>query len=193
MKKLLSAVVAMVMVLGISNAFAAEKKAAKPAEKKTEAAAPAKADDSAAAKGMYWEKWEKGKAQGIVPPCGTNVLAVGGDEILQATVDTYCAVKPGKYQSFINPAVMKVYKAKGNKYADGQVAVLQFKEIGVAFTTDIKGGKPVYDVVSLKDGKSIASKEANHPLNPAVCEKCHAGFKNACADRGFTCGNRTDY
>lgn len=189
MKKVLSAVVAMVMMVGITGAFAAEKKAAKPAEKAA-AAAPAVDESAVAAKGMYWEKWEKGTAQGIVPPCGTNVLPLGGDDILQATVDTYCAVKPGKYQSFINPAAMKVYKAKGNKYADGQIAVLQFKEIGVAFTTDIKGGKPSYDVVSLKDGKSIASKEANHPLNPAVCEKCHASFKNACVDRGYTCGNR---
>lgn len=182
MKKVLFGIIAMVMVLSVSSVFAAEKAPA--------AAAPAKADDGSAAKGMYWEKWEKGTAQGIVPPCGTNVLPLGGDDILQATVDTYCAVKPGKYQSFISPAAMKVYKAKGNKYADGQVAVLQFKEIGVAFTTDIKGGKPIYDVVSLKDGKSIASKEANHPLNPAVCEKCHASFKNACVDRGYTCGNR---
>ncbi len=181
MKKVLFGILAIVMVLGITgNTIAAEKKAAAPAEE----------DQFAPAKGMYWAKWEKGTAKGIVPPCGVNVLPLGGDDILQATVDTYCAVKPGKYQSFINPAAMKVYKAKGDKYADGQIAILQFKEIGVAFSTDIKDGKPVYDVLSLKDGKSIASKEANHPLNPAVCEKCHAGFKNACVDRGYTCGNR---
>lgn len=186
MKKLLSGIVAMVMFLGVTSAFAAEKKAAKQAGKATTAAT---ADDAAAA-GMYWEKWEQGIAKGIVPPCGVNVLPLGGDDILQATVDVYCGVKPGKYVSFINPAAMKVYKAKGNKYADGKVAVLQFKEIGAAFTTDIVNGKPVYDVVALKDGKSIASMEANHPLNPAVCEKCHASFNDACVNRGFTCGNR---
>lgn len=186
MKKLLSGVLSMVMLLGVTSAIAAEKKAAKAPEK---AAVAAPADDAAAA-GMYWEKWEHGIAKGIVPPCGVNVLPLGGDDILQATVDTYCAVKPGKYVSFINPAAMKVYKAKGNKYADGKIAVLQFKEIGAAFTTDIVNGKPVYDVVALKDGKSIASHEANHPLNPAVCEKCHASFNNACVNRGFTCGNR---
>ena len=189
MKKLLSGIVAIVMLLGITNAFAAEKKAEKPAAKAA-AAAPADDDQFEAAKGMYWEKWSKGVAKGLMPPCGVNVLPLGGDDILQATVDIYCAVKPGKYMSFINPAAMKVYKAKGNKYPDGKLAILQFKEIGVAFSTDIKDGKPVYDVLSIKDGKSVASKDAGHPLNPAVCEKCHASFKNTCVDRGYTCGNR---
>lgn len=183
MKKILFAVLAMVMVFGIAgNGLAAEKKAA----------APAADDPYTAQKGMYWEKWEKG-VKGFVPPCGTGVLAVGGDEILQATVDTYCAVKPGKYAAFINPSVYKIYKEKGNKYPDGKIAVLQFKEIGVAFTTDIKDGKPVYGVVTLKDGKSAASSEKGHPLNPETCANCHAGFKNVCVDRGYTCGNRTDY
>jgi len=172
MKKGLSAIFAMVLFLGITSAFAAEKKA--------DPAVPA----------MYWAKWEKGTAKGIVPPCGTNVLPLGGDDILQATVDTYCGVKPGKYESYISPEAMKAYKAHGNKYPDGKVAVLEFKEIGAAFTTDIVNGRPVYDVVALKDGKSIASKDPNHPLNPATCEKCHASFNNACVNRGYTCGNR---
>ena len=30
----------------------------------------------------------------------------------------------------------------------------------------MKDGKPVYDVVAIADGKSIASKEKDHPLNP---------------------------
>jgi hypothetical protein len=171
MKKVLFAILAMVMVFGISgSSFAAEK------------AAPAHVN--------YWDKWEKGIAKGIVPPCGTNVLPLGGDEILQATVDTYCAVKPGKYESYINPAVMKIYKAKGKNYPDGKTAVLEFKEIGVAFTTDHKDGKPIYDVVSLKDGKSVASSEKGHPLNPETCANCHAGHNNICVNLGYVCGNR---
>lgn len=137
---------------------------------------------------LYWKDWTEGQAKGVVPPCGTNVLALGGDDILQATVETYCAVKPGQYVSYINPKVMDIYKKRGKSYPDGKTGILQFSDIGVAFTTDHKGGKPIYDVVSLKDGKSIASKEANHPLNPATCEKCHASFKGTC--RGFVCGNR---
>lgn len=140
--------------------------------------------------GNYWDNWEKGTAQGIVPPCGVNVLPLGGDDILQATVDTYCGINPGKYTSYINPAVIKIYKAKGNKYPDGKLAVLEFKDIGAAFTTDIKDGKPVYDAVALKDGKSIASKEKGHPLNPQTCANCHASFNDACKKRGYTCGNR---
>lgn len=137
---------------------------------------------------FYWKGWPEGQAKGVVPPCGTNVLALGGDDILQATVETYCAVKPGQYVSYINPKVMDIYKKKGKKYPDGHTGILQFDEIGVAFTTDHKDGKPIYDVLSLKDGKSIASKEPNHPLNPKVCETCHATFKGVC--RGFVCGNR---
>lgn len=183
MKKLLLGMFAMVLSLGIcGTALSADKdakKAAPVAEKKAEATMP-----------MYWDKWDKGVAKGFVPPCGTNVLPLGGDDILQATVDTYCGVKPGKYQSYINPAAMKVYKAKGNKYPDGKTGVLEFKEIGVAFTTDHKGGVPIYDVVSLKDGKSVASKDKGHPLNPETCATCHIGFKGVCSSIGFVCGNR---
>jgi len=179
MKKLLLAMFALVVSLGIcGSAAAAEKKAAPAAENKAEAAMA-----------MYWDKWPKGTAKGFVPPCGTNVLPLGGDDILQATVDTYCAVKPGKYTSYINPAAMKVYKAKGNKYPDGKTGILEFKEIGVAFTTDHKGGVPIYDVISLKDGKSAASKDKGHPLNPETCASCHIGHKGVCV--GFVCGNRS--
>ena len=83
---------------------------------------------------------------------------------------------------------MDIYKKRGNKYPDGKTGILEFKEIGVAFTTDHKNGMPIYDVVSLKDGKSVASKEKGHPLNPEVCANCHASFKQVCV--GFVCGNR---
>lgn len=183
MKNVFRGILVLALSIGISSAtLAAEqgtaaKKAAPAAEKKADAAMP-----------MYWDKWEKGKAKGFVPPCGTNVLPLGGDDILQATVDTYCAVKPGKYVSYINPAAMKVYKARGGKYPDGKTGVLEFKEIGVAFTTEHKGGVPIYDVIALKDGKSAASKDKGHPLNPQVCADCHIGFKGVCV--GFVCGNR---
>lgn len=181
MKKVFWAMLALVVSFGIAGTVGAAEKGGKAAA----AAKPAEA-----AMPMYWDKWDKGTAKGFVPPCGTNVLPLGGDDILQATVDTYCAVKPGKYNSYVNPAVMKVYKAKGNKYPDGKTAVLEFKEIGVAFTTDHKGGVPVYDVVALKDGKSIASKDKGHPLNPEVCAACHIGHKGVCSSLGFVCGNR---
>lgn len=143
---------------------------------------------TAGAADMYWAKWNKGLAELIVPDCGVNVLPIGGDDILQATVDIYCGLKPGAYRSWINPAAMDVYKKKGTNYPDGQTAVLEFPDAKIAFTTDHKGGKGVYDVISLKDGKSIASKEAKHPLNPQTCATCHLGFKGVC--KGEVCGNR---
>jgi hypothetical protein len=137
---------------------------------------------------MYWAKWAKGKAELIVPDCGVNVLPLGGDDILQATVDIYCGLKPGSYRSWINPKVMDIYNKKGANYPDGQTGVLEFPDTGIAFTTDHKGGKGVYDAISLKDGKSIASKEPKHPLNPQTCATCHLGFKGVCV--GEVCGNR---
>lgn len=144
--------------------------------------------NTATAGGPYWSDWPEGTAKGIVPPCGTNVLALGGDDVLQATVDTYCAVEPGSYTSYINPKVMDHYKARSTSYPDGRVGILEFKDIGVAFTTDMKNGSPIYGVVSLKDGSSVASPAAGHPLNPQVCAKCHASFDGVC--KGFVCGNR---
>jgi len=136
----------------------------------------------------FWKKWPAGKAKGPMPPCGVNVIALGGDDILQATVDIYCGVKPGNYKSFINPKAFATYKVRGSKYPDGIVGVLVFKQIDAVFTTEIKGGKPIYDVLQISTGKSIASSDAGHPLNPATCEKCHASFEGVC--KGFVCGNR---
>jgi len=116
------------------------------------------------------------------------VLALGGDDILQATVDIYCGVKPGSYVSFINPAAMDVYNARGSEYPDGPTGVLVFEDIGVVFTTDHKGGEPIYDVRKIADNTSVASSEAGHPLNPETCATCHAGFDGVC--KGFVCGNR---
>lgn len=138
--------------------------------------------------GNYWDKWAPGKAKGPMPDCGVNVLPLGGDEILQATVDTYCKLKPGAYVSYVNPAIKKTYDARGDKYPDGKGAVLVFKAIGAVFTTDFAGGKIVYDVLAIKDEKSIASKDKGHPLNPETCATCHAGYNKAC--RGGICGNR---
>jgi len=138
--------------------------------------------------GNYWDKWQKTISLDIFPDCGINVLGAGGDDILQATIDTYCGVKPGGYVGYINPKVSDIYKKKGKIYPDGDTAVLVFKQIGVAFTTAHKGGQPIYDVISIKDGKSVASKEEGHPLNPNTCAKCHVGFKGVC--KGFVCGNR---
>ncbi len=138
--------------------------------------------------GNYWDSWQKTVWLDIFPECGVNVRGVGGDDILQATVDTYCGVKPGGYVGYVNPKAVEIYKKKGKLYPDGKTAVLVFKTIGVAFTTDHKSGKPIYDVVSITDGKSVASKEKGHPLNPETCANCHAGFKGVC--KGFLCGNR---
>lgn len=142
----------------------------------------------AAQAGNYWDGWKPGKAKGPMPPCNVNVIALGGDDILQATVDTYCGIKPGNYVSYINPAAWDVYTKKGAKYPDGQTGVLVFKDIDAVFTTDHKGGQPVYDAKKISTGQSIASKEAGHPLNPQTCAKCHATFNGVC--KGFVCGNR---
>ncbi|VAX23530.1 hypothetical protein MNBD_NITROSPINAE01-1897 [hydrothermal vent metagenome] len=138
--------------------------------------------------GNYWDNWTKGKAQGPMPDCGVNVLPLGGDQILQDTVDIYCGVKPGSYKSWINPKVMKIYKRKGKHYPDGKTGVLVFKTIGVVFTTDHKDGQPIYDVLTIADEKSVASSEPNHPLNPNTCKVCHETHGGTC--KGFVCGNR---
>ncbi len=160
---------------------------AKPSPLLSPSVASAEAPAAAVAKN-YWADWAKGKAQGPMPDCNVNVLALGGDDILQATVDIYCGVKPGSYTSKINPAVMDIYNAKGDTYPDGKTGVLIFEDIGVVFSTDHKGGQPIYDVLTIKEEKSIASSEAGHPLNPKTCEKCHATFDGVCV--GYVCGNR---
>lgn len=145
------------------------------------------------AEGNYWDGWKKTApldTLDIFPDCGVSVLGAGGDEILQATVDTYCGLKPGGYVGYVNPKAYDTYKKKGSKYPDGKTAVLVFKKAGIAFATDHKDGQPIYDVISLKDGKSVASKEAGHPLNPQTCAKCHVGFKDVCKKLGYVCGNR---
>jgi len=52
---------------------------------------------SSFAEGNYWDKWQKTISLDMFPDCGINVLGAGGDDILQATVDIYCGVKPGGY------------------------------------------------------------------------------------------------
>jgi len=139
----------------------------------------------------YWAKWTQTIKLDMFPTCGVNVLGAGGDDVLQETVDTYCGVKPGGYQGYVNPKVMDIYKKKGKKYPDGKLAVLEFKQIGVAFTTDIVNGKPVYGVVKIADGTSAASNEKNHPLNPEVCATCHHNSQDGvCRKHGYICGNR---
>ena len=176
MKKVFfTALAAMAIVLAATPGFAAEKAAAK-------AAAPAHAN--------YWDGWTKVYSLDMFPECGVNVLGAGGDDILQATVDTYCGVKPGGYVAYINPKVMDIYKKKGNKYPDGHVGALVFKKIGAAFVTDIKDGKPVMDVIAIADGKSIASKDKGHPLNPETCFNCHETVqKGVCKSHGYVCGD----
>jgi hypothetical protein len=136
---------------------------------------------------LFWKDWPEGTAKGVMPPCGTNVLALGGDDILQATVETYCAIKPGQYVSFINPKAMDTYKKKGKKYPDGMTGVLQFADIGVAFTTEIKGGALLR--CNKHEGRQVHRFERGQPsLNPKTCETCHATFNGVC--KGFVCGNR---
>ena len=165
----------MVMAVAAAPSFAA---AAAPA-----AAAPAAKN--------YWDGWTKIYSLDMFPECGVNVLGAGGDDILQATVDTYCAVKPGGYVAYINPKMHSTYKKfkRGGKYPDGKLSVIVFKA-GIAFTTDIKDGKPVMDAVSVKDGKSIASKDKGHPLNPETCFNCHETVqKGVCKKQGYMCGD----
>jgi len=183
MKKIFSTALAAIIVLAVTAVpgFAAEKaKAAAPAANAAPAAAPAN----------YWDGWTKVYSLDMFPECGVNVLGAGGDDILQETVDVYCGVKPGGYVAYINPKVMDIYKKKGKKYPDGQVGVLVFKKIGAAFTTDIKDGKPIMDVKAIADGKSIASKDKGHPLNPETCFNCHETVqKGVCKSHGYVCGD----
>lgn len=175
MKKIFCAALTALIVLAVSAApgFAAEK---------AKAAAPAHAN--------YWDKWTKVYSLDMFPECGVNVLGAGGDDILQATVDVYCGVKPGGYVAYINPKVMDVYKKKGSKYPDGKVGALVFKKIGATFTTEIVNGQPVYDVIAIADGKSIASSEKGHPLNPETCATCHLTVQQGvCKSHGFVCGD----
>jgi hypothetical protein len=192
MRKLLTAIAlftAMITFGAAGTSLAADKAAGKGAKAAAPAAAaPAAASAVADAPGSYWDKWPAGKAKGPMPECGVNVLPLGGDDILQATVDTYCKLKPGAYESYINPAVKADYDKRAKKYADGKGGILVFKAIGVGFTTDFAGGKIVYDVIGLKDAKSMASKDKGHPLNPETCATCHASFNDAC--KGGFCGNR---
>lgn len=183
MKKIfVTAVAAITMVLAAGPGFAAEKKATAPAAKE----APA-----AAAKN-YWDGWPVINKLEIFPECGVNVLGVGGDDVLQATVDTYCGVKPGGYTVYLNPKLQdqyKKFKRGTDKYPDGKLAVIVFKA-GIAFTTDIKDGKPIMDAISLKDGQSIASKDKGHPLNPETCFSCHETVqKGVCKKQGYLCAD----
>lgn len=155
----------------------------------TEVSIEAVAAPSGAVKAGFWDTWPRG-VKGQFPPCETNVLALGLDEILQATVDTYCGLDPGSYESRINPAVMDLYEARADSYPDGMNSILLLPELGVGFTTAFKDGKPVFDVILMADGKSIKSAEEDHPLNPQTCFNCHDGFDGAC--QGYVCGNRPD-
>lgn len=176
MKKVLYCfILAAVMAFVVSDAYAA---------KKEEKAAPAAAKASWT---PYWAKWKDG-VKGQFPPCGTNVIQLGLDEILQATVDTYCGLNPGNYSTLINPAVWDVYSKGGDKYPDGKTGVLLLTKLGVAFTTDHFHGKPVFDVLLIADGKSAKSDAPNHGLNPRTCFKCHDSFEGVC--KGYVCGNR---
>jgi hypothetical protein len=137
----------------------------------------------------YWANWEKGVV-GQFPPCGVNVLALGLDQILQDTVDTYCALDPGHYKSLINPAVKSIYDEGGTDYPDGKTAILLLPKLGVGFTTDHKDGLPIYNAITLKDSVAINSSEEGHPLNPETCATCHATHDDACVSKGYLCGNR---
>lgn len=142
--------------------------------------------------GEYWKDWPVINRLDMFPECGVNVLAAGGDDVLQETVDAYCGVKPGGYVVYINPKQhdhYKKFKRGKDKYADGKLAVIVFKA-GIAFTTEIKNGKPIMDVIALKDGKSIASKEKGHILNPETCFNCHETSQDGvCKKQGYLCAD----
>lgn len=185
MKKVWFSMFAATIALAVaaSPSFADEKSKSKEKEKKE-----AKAESGAK---NYWDGWKKIYSLDMFPECGVNVLGAGGDDVLQETVDLYCGVKPGGYVAYINPAQYDTYKnfKRGGKYPDGKLSVIVFKA-GIAFTTDIKDGKPIMDVVSVKDGKSIASKDKGHPLNPETCFNCHeTSQKGVCKKQGYMCGD----
>ncbi len=182
-------VIGMAMIFAVFSLAVSCSKAAKEEAKAPPAAEAPAAKKAPVAPVNFWENWPRGTV-GQFPPCGTNVIALGLDEILQATVDIYCGLDPGAYETKINPAAMDVYKAKGTEYPDGITGILLLPKLGVGFITTHSGGKPIMDAITLADSVSIASSDAGHPLNPDVCFKCHNEFDGAC--QGWVCGNRND-
>ncbi len=139
----------------------------------------------------YWADWEQTVSLPNFPGCGVDPRGITPDQILADTVRIYCGIARGSsYQGYVNPDVYSIYQAKGRDYPDGRTAILEFPEIGVAFTTDHKDGQPIYDVILMETEESIASDEDRHPLNPQTCATCHASYNNACVRRGYLCGNR---
>ncbi len=165
------------LVLAVAFTVSACSKAAPPAAKKGIAAVE------------FWKDWPVG-TKGQFPPCGTNVIALGLDQNLQDTVDAYCSLDPGHYETHINPAVKSIYDAKGSEYPDGMTAILLLPKLGVGFTTAHKEGKPYMDVITLADSVSIANTEPGNGLNPQFCMHCHTTYLEDC--KGYICGNRND-
>jgi hypothetical protein len=142
---------------------------------------------SGAAEVVYWKDWTVA-TKGVIPECGTDVVALGADDIFKALTDTYCKLKLGNYVTYINPTANAAYKARSAKYPDDRTAVMVFEKAGIGLTVDHKMGRIDFGVIDLKDGKSKASKDQGHPLNLTTCAMCHVSFNDACVSG--MCGNR---
>ncbi|MFQ5432828.1 MAG: hypothetical protein ACE5EN_10030 [Nitrospinota bacterium] len=160
-----------------------------PLIKQETAAAPKAAAKKPIAAVGFWKEWKIG-TKGQFPPCGTNVMALGLDQVLQDTVDAYCGLEPGHYKTYINPAARSAYDEKADTYPDGLTAILTLPKLGVGFVTFHKDGKAYMDAITLADSMSIASSEPGHPLNPQFCINCHTQYLDMC--KGWVCGNRND-
>ncbi len=141
---------------------------------------------SAAAGATYWKEWTVA-TKGSIPACGTDVLGLGGDDILKSMADTYCKMNLGEYSIYVNPAAMTVYKARGTKYPEGKTAAMVFEKPGLVLTVDHKSGRIEFGAIDLA-GKSKLVKEQGHPLNEMTCKACHVEFSDACVSG--VCGNR---
>ena len=142
---------------------------------------------SAASDANYWKEWTV-VTKGVIPECGTDVVGLGADPIFKSLTDTYCKLKLGSYSTYLNPAASSAYKSRSPKYPDDRTAVMVFEKAGIGLTVDHKGGRVDFGVIDLKDGKSKASKEQGHPLNPQTCAMCHVSYSDACVSG--VCGNR---
>lgn len=134
----------------------------------------------------YWKDWTIA-GKGSIPACGTDVLGLGGDDILKSLADTYCKMNLGEYVTYVNPTAMTAYKSRSTKYPEGQTAAMVFEKAGLVMTVDHKSGRVIFGAIDLA-GKSKLVKDQGHPLNEATCKGCHVEFNDACVSG--MCGNR---
>ena len=142
----------------------------------------------AKSEGSFPQNWSKFNSVstplthiGALPGCDADVSSL--PPIYKETVSTYCAVKPGgpgKVAILVNNVAKDSYKKRDGKFKDGSVLILHLKDLKLLFTTEYKGGKPLYGVFT-EDGKDVSNKVGSG-LNPQDCRTCHTGYEAWCVN-----------